>query len=585
MRLLSDFGKLTRSKANLVMIVLSGFAEGAGLALFVPLLDALTDGKADRTSSLVSTLKATFEAIGLTLDVPTLLLAIATLILGSLGLAYAQKTSIIRSQQEFTRDTRDRVVRRLFATEWPYLSQIAHGAVVNAVVVESHRAGAALMLQIFIIASILQIVVLLGLSFFLSWQLILVTAGFVLLCAPVVLPFHRRAKKFGAAIKQSNLDVNFHTVDYLRGTKLVKVTASEQAVGSQLFRHFQSLFTANFGAEVNLARVYFLVQAIPVILLTAMIAIANLVLKIDPTITLVFLLMMARVAPRIAQLQQYYQSYLINLPALAAVEDFLASAEARRERQTDGGKPIGRLRRGIQIENVGYLFPDADLPALQGVSIAIEKGKIVALVGSSGAGKSTLVDILCGLRKPTSGRVLVDGRDLTGIDLQSWRRRIGYVTQEITVFNTTLRDNLAFAAPEANESQLRRALELAHLGPVVDRLPDGLETVLGEGGVRLSGGERQRIGLARALVGVPDVLILDEASSALDAESERAVQDALETIAPDLATVIVAHRLSTIRNADRIYVLEAGRVVEEGTYDELLALSGRFAELHGMSRT
>ena len=164
--------------------------------------------------------------------------------------------------------------------------------------------------------------------------------------------------------------------------------------------------------------------------------------------------------------------------------------------------------------------------------------------------------------------------------MHTWRRRIGYVTQDIVVFNESLRDNILFVHPEGTEHDIRRVVDITHLRDVVEEMPQGLDTVLGEGGVRLSGGQKQRLALARALMGDPQVLLLDEATSALDTESERMIQKAIESIAHKFTIVIVAHRLSTVRKADRICVMERGHIVESGSYDELLARNGRFAELH-----
>jgi subfamily B ATP-binding cassette protein MsbA len=234
------------------------------------------------------------------------------------------------------------------------------------------------------------------------------------------------------------------------------------------------------------------------------------------------------------------------------------------------------------FERVSYVFDDADDATVRDVSLDIKKSEFVAIVGGSGAGKSTIIDLLCALRRPTEGSIRVDGIDLRDMDLMSWRRKLGYVTQEVAIFNDTIRNNLTIAVPDATDAEIADAISIAHLSQTIDQLPDGLDTVMGEGGVRLSGGQKQRLALARALVGNPSLLLLDEATSALDNESERLVQDAIDAIAHRFTIVVVAHRLSTVKKADRIHVMENGAIVETGTYDSLVAAEGRFATLHGL---
>ena len=208
--------------------------------------------------------------------------------------------------------------------------------------------------------------------------------------------------------------------------------------------------------------------------------------------------------------------------------------------------------------------------------MTIAKGKMVAFVGESGAGKSTLIDVIMGFNEPEKGSITCDGTPLHDFDIGSYRARIGYVPQDSALFNGTIRENLLWAKPDASEADLRRACRQAHAEEFITSLPQGYETVTGDRGVRLSGGQIQRIALARAILRKPDLLILDEATSSLDTRSERLIQEAIETIAKDTTIVVIAHRLSTIVNADYVYVLKGGKVVEEGTYQELVRLDGQF---------
>jgi len=258
--------------------------------------------------------------------------------------------------------------------------------------------------------------------------------------------------------------------------------------------------------------------------------------------------------------------------------------EAQRLEQPSGSNRRITFRKGVSFKNISFAYPKQD-PALQGVSIEIPKGKMTAIVGRSGSGKTTLIDILMGFYEPQTGQTWVDDTPLGKFDIHAWRQRIGFVPQDPFLFNATLRENLLWANEEASSREIANACAQAHVTEFVDRFPKGLDTLVGDRGVRLSGGQRQRIALARALLRKPLILVLDEATSSLDSHSERMIQEAVEQVSKSITVVVIAHRLSTIRGAECIYVLEGGRMVESGSFDELIQKSGEFsrtAQLQGL---
>ena len=265
--------------------------------------------------------------------------------------------------------------------------------------------------------------------------------------------------------------------------------------------------------------------------------------------------------------------------AINSIGEILESPELE---QNQGLVPLDRVRGEFSFERVSLVYPHTQLNAITDFNLKVEAGETIALVGHSGAGKSTLLNLIIGFMQPTSGTILLDGRDLNTIDRRTYRRFISVVSQETILFEGTVRENILYGKEDISESELKQAIKDANAYEFICELPQGLETTIGENGVKLSGGQRQRLAIARALIRNPRVLILDEATASLDTASESLIQSALERLMQQRTTFVVAHRFSTIRQADRIVVLEKGKIAEIGDYNFLLANKSIFARLHNL---
>jgi len=415
---------------------------------------------------------------------------------------------------------------------------------------------------------------------YVNWVLTLFTMSILLVFGGAMAIAFRRLRPLFRERGRINAEVTGRLGESLAGVRIVKAYTSERtedrvfAKGAhQLLRNVARSVTG-VSAVTSFSSVIIGLISVVMILVGGRAIVTEAMTLGDFVMYLILTGMMAGPLVQIASIGTQITEAFAGLDRIRELRTM--STEADRDL---GKKPLGLIQGWISFENVSFAY-DSDVPVLRDVSLDAPPGTTTALVGSSGSGKSTLAGLVLSFNAPDSGRVLVDGRDLAEIRLEEYRRHVGVVLQDNFLFDDTVEYNIRYGRPRASRDEVVEAAKLAHCHEFITGFPDGYDTVIGERGVKVSGGQRQRLAIARAILADPRILVLDEATSSLDSESEAQIQEGLRALRSGRTTFVIAHRLSTIRSADQILVVEEGQVVERGSHDQLMAAGGRYRELH-----
>ena len=557
------------------LLVLISLLEGSGLLTLVPLLQSLGFSQMGHGRGLVRSFLTRLHGSS---SIPVLPLALALFVVikaGQAALRAWSDTLNLKLETDYVSFLRDRFYRTMMQANWLFLTRQRSSELTQAVISEIPAASNGIRQMLVLLSVSLTAMVQLAVALSLSVGMTALTLGSGLIVWLGLRPLRRHSFAVAKLGYGKRAEMASAVTEHLAGMKIAKGHGRE----SQHFGHFQRAMNEIAAHVMRIQRISALtsiwLETAAVAALALFVWFAVSVQQVDGASLLLLVFVFMRLLSHVTNVQNLWHQVEHALPSFAATDELRAKLAAAAEPPPP---PVSRrleLGDAIHVQNLSFRY-DPSQPgfALDNIDLLLPARQVTALCGLSGAGKSTLADVLLGLLTPEKGRVLIDGQQLANERLYDWRQSIGYVPQETFLLHDTIRNNLLWAQPDADEDRLRAALRSAAAEEFVNRLPEGLDTVVGDRGVRLAGGERQRIALARALLRQPTLLVLDEATSSLDTHNERLVQDAIERLHGHTTILLIAHRLSTVRFADRIVVLSAGRVAETGTWDELTGRAG-----------
>ena len=574
----------------ILTLMLSAFGaalEGLGIGLIVPFLKSITEPDA----AVWRTGWQTFDVFILGVDDTQIgrLYRISTVIISTVWLrallGYVASVTGARMCESVLDRMRRQIGEQLLSVSLRFFSTTRAGDLINTLTSEVARVRHLFNVVTNAITQVILLVTYLTVIVILSWQMALFTLGLCAIIFVVVNPLLHRLLFQGSVISAANSHFTSVATELISGIRTVTAFGAQGYERQKFKDASRGAADANVSAARQSSRVGPISQGVGSTALIGMVIIGVQFFVLPGTMSMArliaFIVALMRLLPLARSLNDARAQLGVVKGALEKVTGLIQQED--KPYLTHGSRSLDRFRKAIEIRNVWFSY-EPDAPVLKNVSLTIEKGQITAFVGSSGAGKSTLADLIARFYDPDRGDILIDGVDLREFSREALRSKIAIVSQDTFLFNDTVRANIAYGLEGVSDDVLREAAEEANAIEFIGAMEDGFDTILGDRGARISGGQRQRIAIARAILRNPDILILDEATSALDSKSERLIQESLEYLMRDRTVITIAHRLSTIENADKVVVLEQGRVVEAGLYRELLNAKGHLWEFHRLQQ-
>lgn len=562
--------------AILLLSIAVSLTGGVSIVMLVPMLGLL-----DVSASAVSALKlfmSPLQELSPTAQIIVMIGIYFVLITLKAYLGWLLKIRQSEFLEEYALDLRQELYDTVSIAKWEQLAARKQTDTIDLFTAQCSQVSYGVSMIIALLTSVVTAFVSLGIALWLSLP---VTVLVLVLGCAFALMFRRlmkESKYYGDEMIRINRAMYSELYSQLRGIKEVRSYGVQQ----EHARFFEEISRSFKDAKLNYMRQQAFPSALYSVAAAGMIAVIFLIcllaFHMDTARLMVLVYVFTRLWPVFSGFINKTAAIQTTIPAYEKLMKALQELSAEDSVRTQI-VPV-QFKDKIEFRNVCFAYQGSDEPVLQNVSFTLKKGCITALMGRSGAGKTTIADLLLGFLLPTSGEILIDGLPLSGDNLTGWRHNLGYIPQEPLILNATVRENLRRFHPSATQSEMEDAMKKAHIWDVVNHLPQGMDTILGDGGIRLSGGERQRIVLARVLLGNPRLIVMDEATSAMDYESEMAVRNAISDLNEQVTVLIIAHRLATVRTAQYGLVLEKGKITENGTLQELAANSeGYFSRL------
>jgi len=548
-----------RSLVMIVCFLFSGLAEGISILTFLPVIELVSSGQGAGNSGVARFIGAMLDFAGLPSSLPVMLGVIVAGIAAKSALLMVAMKQAGYTIAHVTSDLRLQQLQALLAAKWEYFVSQPAGQLANAIGTEAMRASVAYHHAILLLAGCIQVVVYSTVALWVSWRITLISLGLALVILFILKGFIRMSRSAGVQQTELLKTLIGRLTDLLQGIKPIKAMAREG--------HIQGLLEAETEDIKKAQQRHVLatesLKAFQEPFLASMVAVGIYYVVTFGKQSFATILLMIFLFNRLLGRVYLVQSCLQEMSGQeSAFWSLLASIEhARKEREIDAGdrKPE-EINKGIYLEGVNFSY--GEKAVLKDASLTIPAGQIVALVGHSGAGKTTVADLITGLLPPETGAIQIDANSLNQLKLQAWRELIGYVPQEMFLFHDTIYNNISLGDDSLPKTAVEEALKMAGAWDFVSGLPRGMDTVIGERGSKLSGGQRQRLALARALVRQPKLLILDEATTALDPETETAICRTLEQIKGDMTILAISHQPAIMEVADRIFEVDAGIIKE-----------------------
>jgi ABC-type multidrug transport system fused ATPase/permease subunit len=562
--------------------LLGALSEGLGISLLAPVLDAISGRSGFADVPILGYVSGWFANLAPDIRIQAVAIAIALVTILRNALQYLIDVMGATFPLRLERKLDLRGYAALMAVEIAFIQEKDYGTHANAISGWPARVTAMLNNLSTIIWSLMTAIVYGFMMMVVSWRLTAFAVIFVLVVSAALKWFFSGVlHRAGAAQTSAQTALSQAAMESLTGMKVVRLTAAEPVMTRRFSQALGRLNRLQRRIAMITALGPFVMATAAGLFICALLYGSAALHRDEPTAwvasLLLFLFLLFRLMGPVNRVNLARSYVVSNMNAFNMLNAFYRETDERR--QPNGTRIAAPLRQGIALDGVTFAYKAREATVIDRLSIEIERGKTVAIVGPSGAGKTTLIGLVTRLYDPQEGRILVDGVDLREFEVRSWRKRLAVVTQDTFIFNDTVARNIAFGRENVPMERIEAAAKLAAASDFIEQLPQKYDTSLGDRGVRLSGGQQQRIAIARAILADPDLLIFDEATSHLDIFTEREIQAAMGRLSENRTLMVVAHRLSTIRNADTVLVMDKGQLVEQGTHRELLARHGIYWQM------